>query len=235
MARVIVVPDSRLSINKIDRGIELAKKYNADRIVLLGNYFDPLTGKANIDDYRDMWDYLKYLIRRDTRVIPLIGERELNYIDTTYSMPGSNKEFKKELGGRLAMNYKFMPCVAIDGVLYSHAGVTTNWLRRYKIMLENELRFRLGKDGGAGLIEGAIFKLRDWGPFFDDTENDGSCMRARHTTLMTFAPSNIKQVVGHTMVEEPFNAGKIWFALSNNDDAYLFVNNGEVKVIYAED
>lgn len=235
MSRVMVIPDSRLDIEKIERGIRLAKKYNADKIILLGNYFDPLEGKSNLQDYEDMWDYLRFLIRKDTRVVPLLGERELSYMGFPEKLPGANKEFSKEIGARLAVNYKFMPCVAVDGVLYSSAGVTTTWLRRYRIMLENELRFRLGKDGGAGLIEAAILKLRDWDPFYDDTREDGSCMRADFTSLLTYAPSNIRQVVGTTMVAEPFNSGRIWFAWSEDENKYLYVNNGEPQVVSAED
>lgn len=236
MARVLVIPDSKLNIGKIENGLELAKQYHADTIVILGNYFNEFKAGDSQRDYFDMWDYLTTLLRKDTRVVPLVGERELNYLNYSTKVPGLNKKLAKYIGNKLIANQRFMPVFAADGVLYSHAGVTTTWLRNYKIMLENEIRFRLGKGGGAGLIEGAILKLKDWDPFFDADGAFASCMRQDYTNLMSFAPSSVMQIVGHTEVSEPFNAGRIWFANSQDDGAYLFVNNGEVQVVkYGEE
>lgn len=236
MARVLVIPDSKLNIDKIERGIELARTYHADTIVIMGNYFNEFRAGDAQRDYFDMWDYLCALLRKDTRIVPLIGENELNYLGYEKQLPGYNKRLAKYIGHKLISNQRFMPVFAADGVLYSHAGVTTTWLRNYKIMLENEIRFRLGKGGGAGLIEHAVLKLRDWDPFFDDDGVFASCMRQKYTSLMSYAPASVTQVVGHTEVSEPFNAGRIWFSNSQDEDSYLFVNNGEVQVVrYGEE
>ena len=58
MARVLVIPDSRLNIGKIENGLELAKQYHADTIVILGNYFNEFKAGDSQRDYFDMWDYL---------------------------------------------------------------------------------------------------------------------------------------------------------------------------------
>ena len=179
MAKVLVVPDARLDIERIEHGIELAKMYHADSIVLMGNYFDPIDGeKAEQEDWERMWDYLKKVTKENMNLIPLIGEHELSYLNCNMRLNGHNGKFRGYIRNELSRHYRFMPCVAIDGVLYSNCGVTTEWLRAHKIMLENEIRFRLGKNGGAALIEQAICKQTSWIPFFDGHKNTASCMRA---------------------------------------------------------
>ena len=179
MAKVLVVPDARLDIERIEHGIELAKMYHADSIVLMGNYFDPIDGeKAEQEDWERMWDYLKKVTKENMNLIPLIGEHELSYLNCNMRLNGHNGKFRGYIRNELSRHYRFMPCVAIDGVLYSNCGVTTEWLRAHKIMLENEIRFRLGKNGGAALIEQAICKQTSWIPFFDGHKHTASCMRA---------------------------------------------------------
>ncbi len=228
MAKVFVIPDARLDIKRIKHGLILAKRYHADLIVLMGNYFDPLPGevKPPEDSWRNMWAYLKDVIKNNTNVIPLLGERELSYLGSPFNLPGYSNVFKLWLKSDLLNNYKFMPCVAIDGVLYSNSGVTTEWMRKYKIMLENEIRFRLGKNGGAALIEQAVCRQKNWDAFFDGHNNTASCMRASVKDLMYSAPPNIMQVVGNAIVEEPMPMGRIWFVNSTNQDEYMMFSDG---------
>ena len=231
MAKVLVVPDARLNIRRIEHGMELAKRYRADSVVLMGNYFDPVEGEtATMDDYKKMWEYLKDLARNNMNVIPLIGEHELSYLNCSTRLNGHNGKFRGVIRNELVRHQRFMPCVAIDGVLYSNCGVTTEWLRRYKIMLENEIRFRLGKNGGAALIENAICKLTNWIPFFDGKKNTASCMRASVKDLTYSAPPNVPQVVGNALVSSPMPMGRIWFVNSVDENEYMMFNNGEPQM-----
>lgn len=231
MAKVLVVPDARLDLKRIEHGIELAKMYRADLIVLMGNYFDPIDGeKAEQKDWERMWDYLKKVTRENMNIIPLIGKHELSYLNCNMRLNGHNGKFRGYIKDQLARHHRFMPCVAIDGVLYSNCGVTTEWLRAHKIMLENEIRFRLGKVGGAALIEQAICKQTNWTSFFDGHKNTASCMRASVKDLMYSAPQNIAQVVGDAVVSTPGQMGRIWFVNSVNKNEYMMFNNGEPQM-----
>lgn len=227
MSRVLVVPDINLNMKKLLTGLERARELHADTIVLMGNYFyyagEPKSTKAMMD----VWDELRRVIRNDTRIVPLIGEDDLNYMLLGFKTEKYHEKFAKQLGGKLLADQRFVPCLAIDGVLYSHAGVTTTWLRNHKIMLENELRFRLGKNGGAGLIESNIFKLRSWDLFLDEE----SCMRSGMSNLITYAPPNVKQVVGHTKSQNVENFGKLWFANSRVWNEFIFVKDGDPCIL----
>ena len=165
MAKVLVVPDARLDIKRIEHGIELAKRYHADLIVLMGNYFDPIEGeKAEQKDWERMWDYLKKVTKENMNIIPLIGEHELSYLDCSMRLNGHNGKFRGYIKNQLARHHRFMPCVAIDGVLYSNCGVTTEWLRAHKIMLENEIRFRLGKNEALAIASNSFLELDHLSP-----------------------------------------------------------------------
>lgn len=227
MSRVLVISDINLNINKVKVGLKRARELNADTIVITGNYFSSLLGPRGTQEMIDFWEEFLGLIRDDTRIVPLLGEEDLNYLNVDFKTPGKQEKFSRYLDNRLDRNYRFVPCVAIDGVMYSHAGVATNWLRDNHIMLENELRFRMGKHGGAGLLEVGIFKLRSWVPFLDET----SCFRSSVNNLISFAPPSIKQVVGHTLFEDVSNIGKLWFANSCNENEFVFVNNGDPQIL----
>lgn len=227
MSRVLVVPDINLNMKKVLAGLERAQTLHADTIVLMGNYFFTAGAPKRAKVMMDVWDDLKRVIRDDTRIIPLIGEDDLNYMLLGFKNEKYHEKFARQLGGKLLADQRFVPCLAVDGVLYSHAGVTTNWLRNNRIMLENELRFRLGKNGGAGLIEQNIFKLRSWDSFLDEE----SCMRSEMSNLITYAPPNIRQVVGHTKFEDVTNVGKLWFANSRGRDEFIFVKDGDPCIL----
>lgn len=227
MSRVLVVPDINLNMKKVLTGLERAQTLHADTIVLMGNYFFTAGAPKRAKVMMDVWDDLKRVIRDDTRIVPLIGEDDLNYMLLGFKNERYHEKFARQLGGKLLADQRFVPCLAVDGVLYSHAGVTTNWLRNNRIMLENELRFRLGKNGGAGLIEQNIFKLRSWDSFLDEE----SCMRSEMSNLITYAPPNIRQVVGHTKFEDVTNVGKLWFANSRGRDEFIFVKDGDPCIL----
>lgn len=235
MAKVLVIPDARLDIDRIKNGMSLAKEKKADLIVLLGNYFDAYESKdSDFDKSVEMWEYLKSIIRNNTNVVPLLGESEISYLGQGTTVKGYNKQFSNYIGLKLQNHFRFVPCFAVDGVLYSNCGVTTNWLRKHRIMLENELRFRLGKMCGAGLIESSILELKSWEPLFDGSYGNASCMRASVRDLLASNPPNVVQVVGNAMVKEITQTGRIWLANSEDKNQYLLVHNGEPQTIYWE-
>lgn len=227
MSRVLVISDLNLNIDKFKVGLERAKKLNADTIVITGNYFFSQDGPVKTGTVIKFWEDLIGFIRNDTRIVPLLGEEDLNYLNLSFQTPSRNVAFWRYLDNRLENNYRFVPCVAVDGVIYSHAGVNTNWLRANKIMLENELRFRMGKHGGAGLLEAGIYKIKNWIPFTDED----SCLRCDMKDLIAYSPLNIKQVVGHTLLNEVTNIGKLWFAFADNDNEFVFVNDGDPQIL----
>ena len=78
MSRVLVVPDINLNMKKVLTGLERAQTLHADTIVLMGNYFFTAGAPKRAKVMMDVWDDLKRVIRDDTRIVPLLGEDDLN-------------------------------------------------------------------------------------------------------------------------------------------------------------
>lgn len=240
MSKVLVIPDSHLKIDVIENGIELANHYKADKIVLLGDYFDDWYAVSR--DYYDMVDYLKLLLRKDPRIVALLGNHELSYMG--FPCSGHNKHVAEHVMRNIYPDHRFYWCAAFDGVLYSHAGVTTAWLRANKILTENEIRYKLSKNNGADFLEVKIGNVESLSPFAKAGPGRGgnsypSLLWADAEELMTDSIPNIKQVVGHTPVKEIQCVGKCWFtdvySNFNISDEYLLVVNGKPEIVHYGD
>lgn len=236
MSRVLVVPDSHLKIEVIENGIALAKKHRADTIVLLGDYFDDWDSVPR--QYHDMIDYLKILLRTTPNVIPLIGNHEFSYM-TTFHCSGYNRSVAKELEDMLNNDMRFLYAAAIDGVLYTHAGVCMQWLRNNKIITQNDLRLKLPTKSGADLLESKINEaparvFADVGPARGGYTHPSPIWA--DLTEAIADPVPVKQVVGHTPVKQIENIGRIWFvdvySNMNEDNEYLLVVDGEPQIVY---
>lgn len=243
MSKVLVIPDAHLKPEVIERGRKLADKFMATKIIMLGDYFDDWY--AITADYTEMIDYLKKLLRKDPRIIPLFGNHELSYLG--YPCSGYHSNMQKEIFQWLIKDYRFAFCYAEDGVLYSHAGVCTGWLWDNKICTANDIRFRITKKGGAEIVEKAVCRIDGYprsalnlAPFATVGPARGGGARPSllwaDLTELIADPIPIKQVVGHTPVHQIEQIGRCWFTdvYSNNNvsDEYLLVNDGEPRIIH---
>ena len=238
MARVLVIPDAHLKIEVIENGMELADKLMCDRVILLGDYFDDWY--AMDTDYEDMRIYLKDLLRKNHgRVIPLIGNHELSYMGHPCS--GYNKRCEPIVRGTVEFDHRFIPCYSCDGVLYSHAGVTKEWILANKLVPHHMVKYHMGPKNGAEMCEDAILKIEDYDLFAQVGPGRGghrvpSPLWADMTELIADPCGTFKQVVGHTPVEQIEKIGNCYFCdvFSNNNqsDEYLFVVDGEEKIVH---
>lgn len=243
MSKVLVIPDAHLKTEVIERGRRLADKVMATKIIMLGDYFDDWYA-LNID-YRIMIDYLKNLLRKDPRIIPLFGNHELSYLG--YPCSGYNRLMKQEIYNWLVKDYRFHFSYAEDGVLYTHAGVCVGWLWDNKVCTANDIRHKLTKKGGADILDKAISALDTYPratanlrPLSEAGPARGggavpSPLWADLTELIADA-APIKQVVGHTPVAQIENIGRCFFTdVYSNDnecDEYLLMNDGEPRILH---
>lgn len=238
MARVLVVPDAHLKIDVIERGMELANKLMCDRVILLGDYFDDWFGMDT--DYDDMRHYLKDLLRKNHgRVIPLIGNHELSYLG--YPCSGYRRSVEPIVRATVENDFRFVPCYSCDGILYSHAGVTSEWLLANKVFPKNMIKYHIGPKTGAEIVETEILKVEGLDAFAQAGPGRGghgvpSPMWADLTELIADPISSFKQVVGHTPVSEITKIGNCYFcdvfSNGNESDEYLFVVDGEEKIVH---
>ena len=240
MSRVLVIPDSHLKIDVIRHGLEIADKKKADKIVMLGDYFDDWT--CTDIDYFEMMDYIKKLVRNDHRIIALLGNHELSYMG--FPCAGHRTSVEDYMKEKLMPDHRFYFCVAIDDVLYSHAGFTTKWIRGNKLITENDIRYKMTRTNGADLVEKKMSEVREMEVFVQAGPGRGGKdlpgpLWADAMELVDDAIPNVRQVVGHTPVKSIECFGKVWFtdvfSNYNNCDEYLLVNKGEPEIIHYGD
>ena len=234
MSKVLVIPDVHMDVRVIEHGIELADKLRADQIVMLGDYFDDWF--AVDSQYDEMIKYLKNLLNRRKDIIPLLGNHELSYLG--YPCSGHRKSVKSKVYNALKEDFRFLYCVAIDGILYSHAGATQQWLLENKIVTTNMLRYKMSKKAGAAFLESRI-NAAGWEPMKRVGPARGgksipSPLWCDLTELISNEIPTVKQVVGHTPISEIECIGNCWFTdvFSNNNisDEYLFVVDGKPEI-----
>lgn len=239
MSKVLVVPDAHLKIDTIKKGVELADLYMASHIILLGDYFDDW--ESTPEQYYAMMDYLKGLLTINPNVYPLMGNHEMSYLG--FKCSGYNSNVADYVKSKLEKDRRFISCMAVDGVLYSHAGVTGTWAVINNLVTENELRYKCNTGGGAALLEERIAR-HEWEDkaIFNQVAQErggkdpaGSCLWADLQEMATNPLGSFKQVVGHTPVREITKLGNVWFCdTQSNDnicDEYLLVNEGEPEII----
>lgn len=241
MSKVLVIPDSHLKIDVIEHGLELAKAYRADHIVMLGDYFDDWD--ATDDQYHQMIDYLKKLLVSNPNVIPLLGNHELSYMG--YPCAGHNHRVAEELGRWLIKDRRFYFGVGIDSIFYSHAGVCNEWLRNNKVVTENEFRYTLCRGKGAVFLEEKMSKISSIDVFAQASPSRGgsssspSPLWSDIEDLMNDQLNYTRQVVGHTPVTEIQCLGKCWFtdvfSNGNVSDEYLMVVDDEPIILHYND
>lgn len=237
--KVLVIPDSHLHTEVIARGLALAKKVRADRVVVLGDYLDDWG--AIDEDYYTMIDYLKGILRSNPNVEMLLGNHELSYFG--FPCGGHNRRVAKAMRDSLLPDRRFYFAVAHDGVLYSHAGVCLAWLKENNLITQNDLRFKLPKNQGADLLEKLVNGVSNFDVFNKvgrarEGKNAPSPLWADLTELIADVLP-VKQVVGHTPVKQIENVGRCWFtdvfSNGNESDEYLIVTDGKPDVIHYGD
>jgi hypothetical protein len=133
MAKVLIVPDThgrdfwKEAKNLID---------NYDKVIFLGDYVDPyphefkltrlaLTEKV-IEDFEDIISFAK---QYPEKVILLDGNHLLHYVDTTYACSRFDGAIHSIIEFLYDDNHElFHHCYRIDDVLFTHAGVSKEWV-----------------------------------------------------------------------------------------------------------
>ena len=237
MSKVLVIPDAHLKTEVIERGFKLANKLRADYIVCLGDYFDDWGAVPAF--YDKMIAYIKEKKRYNPDLILLMGNHELSYLG--HKCSGFNPTVAKTLYEFLHDNYWFNLSAAIDGVLYTHAGVCVDWATSNNVIGSTAMKYKLTKNAGADFVADRLDKVSSLDTFAQVGPERGghsspSPLWADLTELVNDALPNIKQVVGHTPVSQIEKLGKCWFvdvfSNGNDSDEYLLVRDGEPEIIH---
>lgn len=148
---------------------EPLKKYNKEKypnltIIFIGDYLDPYdnypgiiegegwTREETIDNFKEIIEFAK----NDNRIHLLIGNHDMHYwYDAKYKSRVDNKNYNKIkdmfLQNFTLFNIAYEEIVNGKKYLYTHAGVTSFWLRHLqfigKISVQNNKEYRIDNFG----------------------------------------------------------------------------------------
>jgi len=179
---------------------EILDKEEFDKAVFIGDYFDTHEGITAEQQISNFQEIIKARVD-DDRINLLFGNHDLHYItDQRYS--GYQPTHDIEIMHLLKANMQYLKAVAeIDGVLFSHAGVTKTWCKDAEIDTDNlvdainELFHNNPGRFGFVMAKGGRFT----NPYGDDPEQGPMWVRPYSLSLDKI---DITQVVGHTSVDQ---------------------------------
>ena len=129
MNKIIVFGDihGRSSWKSVD-------KTNADKIIFLGDYFDPYDEISSNKLIKNFNEIIKFKEEFPDKVICLLGNHDCHYLlkDEAYSRYNAHnaKQYNKLLNINIE-NGNLIRAYSINNFLFTHAGVSKTWYNRF--------------------------------------------------------------------------------------------------------
>lgn len=211
--KILIIPD--LHGKDI---VKLLSNYNLetfDKMVFMGDYFDSFTIKP-VKQLENFNKILELKEKYEDRIELLIGNHDLHYLNSKFRCAGFDDKFYFSFNQVLMPLYKnktLKVCVVIDNYLFSHAGISNNWLKRLNIenksITKNNIDLLINFVFQSSLEFFSFQKPEDsnerYSIYGDNTYQ--SPLWIRPTSLIKdkvsfIGSENITQVVGHTSIQE---------------------------------
>ncbi|MCR5836116.1 MAG: metallophosphoesterase [Lachnospiraceae bacterium] len=202
--KILVIPDVHLKKWIFDKAEEILNDGKADRAVCLMDIPDDWNMQFQIELYRETYDRAIKFVKDFTETLWCYGNHDLSYpwgrLETGYSPYAENTVMSKleELEHSLQDPSQIAIMQRIDNVLFSHGGLSEEYVKWFKRQLFKEKQINLEKDADIDDYISAINKTSQ-----DNLWNDDSplWLRSQYRNVRAFQSEKYKQVVGHTPVE----------------------------------
>lgn len=223
MNKILVLGD----IHGIDTWKKVVEKEDFDVCVFVGDYFDSfdIDTDTQISNFKEI---LAFKEKSDKKVILLLGNHDLHYLYGKEKYSGFQNLRAKDIEEVLLKAYSLDRDVRLayeeDGFLFTHAGVTKTWVKKWKVDEED--------------IEHSINFLPLSAFLFSKDEPYDPYGDAKHQGPMWVRPKSLKkdaidiyaQVVGHTRMEQINQKGGLYFIDSLWNGNYITIEQGSVKL-----
>ena len=201
MSKVFVIPDVHLKPWMFDKAEEQLNTVDYDSIVLLGDIVDDWGQERNLDLYNETFDRIMSFIFNHPDMLYCYGNHDLSYpweaLETGYSAYAHElvvdrlQKFVKALPeGNAAFIHR------IDNVLFSHAGLTANFVKAHFGHSDNDN------------IDYIVDYINKMGKAYMWVDDSPIWARPQNGSWELY-PSDMMQVVGHTPVEWPQKEGNL--------------------------
>lgn len=224
MKKILIIPDVH-GRKFWRRAIERGLKENVDKIIFLGDYGDPYGSEeiSHKDALMELEDIVRFQEENPDKVILLLGNHDAHYLSRSFS-PCSRYSYKyaSEYYDLLANRVEFYKAYECEqnGVkyLFTHAGVSPEWLRNNHIKEEDNLSLILNEEhwdlyDQSSYLRGGYFLFGS--PLWADIREHASSKERLKDYI---------QIFGHTMLSRPYFEDKIIcldckkaFILENNE------------------
>lgn len=180
-----------------------------NRLVQMGDIVDRGPSPRKVDDLLDKLQ--QQAAKQEGEVVRLVGNHELELLMSNFVISGFNKEEAKLVRDKLTQQVlegEMRAAYAYKGFLFTHAGVTRKLLRIFQLQLDSIT------ETNVAMLINLIFKEAIKHEFFrhpifnisitrSGTDKFGGIFWEDLDDLIASYPrSPLKQVVGHTQVEE---------------------------------
>ena len=196
--RVLVIPDIHLKPWIFDRAEKILKDGKADRAVCLMDIPDDWNMEFQIERYKETFDRAIAFARDNPDTLWCYGNHDVSYpwgrLETGYSPYAERTVISKleELENSLKSPAQINIIHRIDNVLFSHGGLTADFLK----WLNADLLFTD--------IDDVITAVNNASHDYLWNDKSPLWLRPQYETREIFRADTYKQVVGHTPVEKIF-------------------------------
>lgn len=232
MSKLLVIGD----VHGKDCWQNIVEKESWDKIIFLGDYFDPY--RKNVDCCANFNAILQFKKNNPEKVVLLLGNHDYQYLPGIDY--GRYSRFNRWLAPRItssissALSQNLMQLAYQEGnVVFTHAGITDCW---YKIKCLNQTS-KTGIEYVAENINKTDldkFRFSDasWDVYGESTDN--SPLWIRDNALKQNPLKGIKQVVGHTRqskIKSSDDKCLWWIDVLDSTEEYLSIVDGIFKVV----
>ena len=188
---------------------------DCDKIIVHGDHFDPYLD-ISIDTIIERYNKFIQISKEDTRIISLLGNHDLSYYiisgdKTSRTSVWNSRKIRECILPNLSTSYL---CYFINDYIFSHAGVSQDWMNTLSIGNEHRIL-----NNYIGWTESELERLTSFYPYDNSYYGDHPFQGPtwiRPTALINNPFGDFNQVVAHTRVKE-INKVK----MSNDKDLWM--------------
>lgn len=215
---------------------DIVAKENADRVIFIGDYFDSYDDYTAEEQMHNFKEIIEFKESGRADVIVMIGNHDFHYIEGSEHYSGCQAGAAPAISDLLHNNLHHMQmCYQMDEFLFSHAGVSHDWLM---------LHWKEYNDVDVAKIVNDLweftpraFKFAGRDPYGDSQTSSPiwirphSLQKSNRDTLR----NKFIQVVGHTQVKNMDREGKAtggryyYIDTLGTSREYLIIEDNEIK------
>lgn len=213
---------------------DIIKVENPDKIIFLGDYVDTHEDISPEQQLANLEDILNYKESNPDKVVLLRGNHDTSELGYWWAQcSGFNSKVyagMSQIKERFLSNTQWI--YIENNIIYSHAGVSKDWMRMYKIKDVNDIN-NIPPDITFSFTPTTSLDIYG-------TSRTQPCTWIRPTTLTKCNIEGYTQVVGHTPMDKIVklkanNGDFIWLCDSLEHGNYLVINDNEFESKHYEE